>query len=118
MIDRNPAFVLKRPNGEWRGYSCACLLNTSRNAGIIGLSGSIDTSKIWIDAGEEMEVVCAIAIGKIRVMDSSFGMYDGEDYYDLYLSSEYLKGNGATSVSDLPYGTYLLPLIKDGERLY
>ena len=118
VIDRNPAFVLKRPNGEWRGYSCACLLNTSRNAGIIGLSGSIDTSKIWIDAGEEMEVVCAIAIGKIRVMDSSFGMYDGEDYYDLYLSSEYLKGNGATSVSDLPYGTYLLPLIKDGERLY
>ena len=81
-------------------------------------NGRLDATKVKLEAGEEVEIVYAIAIGKIWLMDSSFGKYDGEDYYDLYLSSEYLKGWGSTSASDLPYGTYLLPLIKDGERLY
>ena len=117
VMDGSPSFVLRRPNGEWRDYGRGCLMNTARNTGVVR-NGRLDATKVKLEAGEEVEIVYAIAIGKIWLMDSSFGKYDGEDYYDLYLSSEYLKGWGSTSASDLPYGTYLLPLIKDGERLY
>ena len=117
VMDGSPSFVLRRPNGEWRDYGRGCLMNTARNTGVVR-NGRLDATKVKLEAGEEVEIVYAIAIGKIWLMDSSFGKYDGEDYYDLYLTSEYLRGMGSVSVSDLPYGVYLLPLIKDGERMY